>query len=90
MGLSLELPSPSAGDLVTAILPQVQDAIRQTVLGFKSDDLQTPEGLEKVRAAMIADLNRTLLTRSRRRADREGEPRQAARVAGHQHLLSRN
>ena len=62
LGLSLELPGAASGALVTAILPQVQDALRQSVLAYKADDLQTQEGLEKVRASMLAALNKALLT----------------------------
>ncbi len=61
LGLSLELAGAASGALVTAILPQVQDALRQTVLGFKADDLQDQTSLEKVRTAMLANLNKTLL-----------------------------
>jgi len=61
LGLSLELAGAASGTLITAILPQVQDALRQTVLGFKADDLQDQASLEKVRAAMLANLNKTLL-----------------------------
>jgi flagellar FliL protein len=62
LGLGLELPGSSSGALVTAILPQVQDAIRRAVLAFKADDLQSQEGLEKVRAAVLTALNKALLT----------------------------
>ncbi|HEX3881865.1 MAG TPA: flagellar basal body-associated FliL family protein [Stellaceae bacterium] len=62
LGLSLELPGSASGALVTAILPQAQDALRQSVLAYKADDLQTQDGLEKVRASMLASLNKALLT----------------------------
>lgn len=61
LGLSLELAGAESGTLITAILPQVQDAIRQTVLGFKADDLQDQASLEKVRQAVLATLNKALL-----------------------------
>ena len=61
LGLSLEMPSAAAGDLVTAILPLVQDAMRETVLGFKSEDLQSPEGIGKLRAALMTTVSRTLV-----------------------------
>jgi flagellar basal body-associated protein FliL len=60
LGVSLQLPASSAGEMVTSVLPQVQDAMRQTVLKFKSDELQTPEGIDKLRQAMTARLNETL------------------------------
>lgn len=60
VGVSLQLPQPSAGEMVSALLPEVQDSMRQTLLAFKSDDLQTPEGVDNVRRAMIQHLNETL------------------------------
>jgi flagellar basal body-associated protein FliL len=62
LGLSLELAGAESGTLITAILPQVQDALRQSVLGFKADDLQDQASLEKVRTAMLTSLNKALLT----------------------------
>lgn len=62
IGLGLELAGADSGALVTAILPQVQDAIRQSMLAFKSDDLQDQASLEKVRTAILTNLNKTLLT----------------------------
>lgn len=62
IGLGLELAGADSGTLITAVLPQVQDAIRQTVLGFKSEDLQDQGSLEKVRSALLTNLNKTLLT----------------------------
>jgi flagellar basal body-associated protein FliL len=60
IGVSLQLPRPAAGEMVGALLPEVQDSMRQTLLGFKSDDLQTPEGVDKMRRAMIKHLNEVL------------------------------
>jgi flagellar protein FliL len=60
LGLSFQLPGSGAGELITAILPQVQDALRQTVLSFKSEDLQSPDGVEKVRVALMTTVNKTL------------------------------
>lgn len=62
LGLSLELAGADSGTLITAVLPQVQDSIRQTVLGFKADDLQDQASLERVRTAILANLNKALLT----------------------------
>jgi flagellar protein FliL len=59
LGVSLQLPRSAAGEMVTAVLPEFQDAMRQTLLGFKSDDLQTPTGVDKVRKAMTEQLNQT-------------------------------
>ncbi len=60
IGVSLQLPRPAAGEMVGALLPEVQDSMRQTLLAFKSDDLQSPEGVDKVRKAMIKHLNEVL------------------------------
>jgi len=57
LGMSLQLPRSAAGDMVTAVLPEIQDATRQTLLAFKSDDLQNPDGVNRVRRAMIDRLN---------------------------------
>jgi len=60
LGVSLQLPQLAAGEMVTAVLPQIQDAMRQTLLAFKTDDLQTPDGVNKVRKVMIDHLNDTV------------------------------
>jgi flagellar FliL protein len=57
LGISLQLPRSAAGEVVTAVLPEIQDAMRQTLLGFKIDDLQTPAGVDRVRKAMTEHLN---------------------------------
>jgi flagellar basal body-associated protein FliL len=63
LGVNLALPGSDAGNAVTAVLPEVQDAMRQTVLAFKLEDIVTPAGVDKLRAAMIASANRLLLQR---------------------------
>jgi flagellar FliL protein len=60
LGVSLQLPRSAASEMVTAVLPEIQDAMRQTLLGFKSDDLQNPAGIDKVRKAMTDHLNATM------------------------------
>ena len=60
LGVSLQLPRPAAGEMVSALLPEVQDAMRETLLGFKSDDLKTTDGVNKVRQAMVKHLNEIL------------------------------
>lgn len=60
LGVSLQLPRAAAGDMVTAVLPEIQDAMRQTLLGFKTDDLQSPDGVNKVRKAMTEHLNEVM------------------------------
>jgi flagellar FliL protein len=61
LGLSFQLPNSAASDLVNAVLPKVQDTLRETLLTFKSEDLQSPDGLNRVRAAMLARLNQVLV-----------------------------
>jgi flagellar FliL protein len=60
LGVSLQLPRAEAGEMVTALLPEIQDSIRQTLLGFKSDDLQSSDGINRVRQVMRRDLNELL------------------------------
>ena len=60
LGISLQLPRAAGGEMITAVLPEVQDAVRQTLLGFKSDDLQNTEGVNKVRRALVKHLNEVL------------------------------
>ena len=59
LGISLQLPREAAGEMVKAVLPEFQDAMRQTLLGYKTDDLQTPAGVDTVRKAMTEHLNQT-------------------------------
>lgn len=60
LGVSLQLPRPAAGEMINALLPEVQDAMRETLLGFKSDDLKNTDGVNKVRGTMIRHLNDVL------------------------------
>ena len=60
LGISLQLPRAAAGEMVTAVLPEIQDAMRQTLLGYKSDELQNTDGVNKVRQALLKHLNEVL------------------------------
>ena len=60
LGLSLQVPRAAAGEMITAVLPEVQDAMRQTLLGYKSDELQNTDGVNKVRQALLKHLNEVL------------------------------
>lgn len=60
LGISLQLPRAAASEMVTAVLPEIQDAMRQILLGFKTEDLQTPEGVNKVRKVMKEHLNEVM------------------------------
>ncbi len=61
LGASFQLTDAAGGEMITAVLPKVQDAMRQVLLTFKSEDLQTPEGIDKARAAMLAKVNAILV-----------------------------
>jgi flagellar basal body-associated protein FliL len=61
LGISLQLPRIAAGEMVTAVLPEIQDAMRQILLGFKSEDLQSPDGVNKVRKIMKEHLNEVMV-----------------------------
>lgn len=60
LGTSLQLADAAGSEMIAAILPKIQDAIRQTVLTFKSEELQTPEGIERLRTALLPRLNEVL------------------------------
>jgi flagellar basal body-associated protein FliL len=62
-GLNLALSDKAAGDALSAILPEVQDELRQTALSFKVEDIVTPSGVDRLRQAMIASANHLLLRR---------------------------
>jgi len=63
LGLNLTLSGTEAANAVNGVLPEVQDAMRQTVLTFKVDDVVTPTGIDKMREAMITNVNQVLLQR---------------------------
>jgi flagellar FliL protein len=63
LGLDLNLPDPTAGNMVTAVMPEVQDTIRQTLLRFQVDDIVTPAGIDKMRAALLVSVNQVLFQR---------------------------
>ncbi|HJU19450.1 MAG TPA: flagellar basal body-associated FliL family protein [Stellaceae bacterium] len=63
LGVNLTLSGPALGQLVSAVLPEVQDAMRQAVLGFKVADITTPAGVDKLRRAMTERVNHVLLQR---------------------------
>jgi flagellar basal body-associated protein FliL len=63
IGVNLTLSGAAAGNLVTAMMPEVEDTLRLSALSFKVSDITTPAGVDKMRAKMTADLNRMLLQR---------------------------
>ena len=63
VGVTLTLSGPALGPLIKAVLPEVKDAMRQTMLAFKADEIMTPAGVDKLRNAMTAKVNHLLLRR---------------------------
>ena len=63
LGVNLTLSGAGAANAVSVVLPEVQDAMRQTALTFKVEEIVTPAGVDKMREAMIASVNRVLLQR---------------------------
>jgi flagellar FliL protein len=61
LALSLKVPNEEAIAAAGAVMPEIQDIIRQKVLGFKTDDLQTQDGVDKLRNAITAGTNQVLL-----------------------------
>lgn len=60
LGVSLQLSRSAAGEMATALLPEIQDTMRQTLLTFKSEDLQNPDGVDRVRKILVQRLNELL------------------------------
>jgi len=63
LGINLMLSGADLGALISADEPEVDDAIRLAALQFKIEDIETPAGVEKMRAAILTDVNRVLLQR---------------------------
>lgn len=61
IALSLKVPNETAIAAIGTIMPEEQDMIRQAVLGFKVDELQTQDGVNKLRNAIITGSNRVFL-----------------------------
>jgi len=60
LGINLKMTGAAAGDAVAAVLPEVQDSIRQAVLGYKLEDIQTADGVDKMRQLLVARVNGVL------------------------------
>lgn len=60
LGVTLSLSGPALGNLIKAVLPEVEDAMRQTLLAFKVEEITTPAGVDKLRQAMTAKVNHVL------------------------------
>jgi flagellar basal body-associated protein FliL len=61
LSLSLKVPGTPAITAAESVMPEILDMIRQSVLGFKVDQLQTPQGVNRLRAVLVAGTNRVLL-----------------------------
>jgi flagellar basal body-associated protein FliL len=63
LGLNLTLPGAEASNVVSGVLPELQDRMRQTILTFKVEDIVTPSGIDKMREALITNVNQVMLQR---------------------------
>jgi flagellar protein FliL len=63
LGLNLALSGKDSGNALGTILPEIQDAMRQTVLAFRVEDIVTPAGVDRLRQAMVTSANHLLLQR---------------------------
>lgn len=63
LGVTLSLSGPALSPLIKAVLPEVEDAMRQSLLAFKVEELTTPAGVDKLRQAMIGKVNHVLRQR---------------------------
>lgn len=61
IALSLKVPNEEAVAATGTVMPEIQDMIRQAVLGFKIDELQTQDGVNKLRIAVTTGSNKVLL-----------------------------
>jgi flagellar protein FliL len=60
LALSLKVPGEPAAKSTDAVMPEILDMIRQTVFGFKLDQLQSADGVNKLRAALVTGSNHVL------------------------------
>ena len=61
LGMSLKVPTAEAVNAVGTVMPVVLDTMRQTILAYKSDELETGEGVNKLRGSMLVDVNDVLV-----------------------------
>jgi flagellar basal body-associated protein FliL len=61
LAMSLQVPSAAAITSADAVMPEIVDMIRQSVLAFTADQLQTPQGVNQLRAALVDGANMVLL-----------------------------
>jgi flagellar basal body-associated protein FliL len=61
LGLSLALSGSEADNAVASVMPELQEAMRETVLAFKVEDIVNQAGVERLRQAIVTASNRLLL-----------------------------
>jgi flagellar protein FliL len=61
LGMNMKVPGPDAVTAVSTVLPEVLDTMRQTILGYKADELETQDGVNKMRVALVGDVNAALV-----------------------------
>jgi flagellar basal body-associated protein FliL len=61
LAMSLQVPAAAAIPAAEVVMPELLDMIRQAVLAFKADQLQTPQGVNQLRAALVKGANEVLL-----------------------------
>lgn len=60
LALSLKVPGAPAVKSTDAVMPEILDMIRQTVFGFKLDQLQSAQGVNQLRTALVTGSNHVL------------------------------
>lgn len=60
LALSLKVPSAPAVEAVNQVLPEVQDTMRIIVLSHKADQLETSDGVDKLRVELLGGINDVL------------------------------
>jgi flagellar basal body-associated protein FliL len=80
LGVNLVLWAASSSNLVTAMLPEIADRLRLTMLSDQLKDITTPAGVDRLRVQMTNDLNHML-------QQRLGAERIAAATKSHDALV---
>jgi flagellar protein FliL len=60
IALSLRVPGAPAVEAVNQVLPEVQDTMRLIVLSHKADQLETSDGVDKLRVELLGGVNGVL------------------------------
>jgi len=62
LGIDLDVDGPEATKAVTTVLPEVKDAIRIEILKHGVADITTPDGIGRLRLALVDSVNGTIKT----------------------------